>query len=174
MGKRTLKNRKRTATAVCGLTQEMVKLIGRQMQPRLDQWVIEHAVLFATGHIREASHIGEHGSVAILAVEPEQCTFWWELMGRQIPANGGEPLAQFLAIVPVAAIAETTELLSSVHKLLFKIKNDVGSLCQRPPGSRASGPHNPQWTGDFIACRVQGSSGGVVYTTARFWDLAPT
>ena len=53
----------------------LLKLIGGQMQTRLDERMIEHAVLFATGHERESSQIGEHGPGAILSVEPEKSTF---------------------------------------------------------------------------------------------------
>ncbi len=48
----------------------LLKLIGRQVQTRLDERVIEHAVLFAAGHKREPSHIGEHRSRAILPIKP--------------------------------------------------------------------------------------------------------
>jgi hypothetical protein len=61
--------------AAHGLTfWTLLELIGRQVQPRLNQWVIQHAVLFATGHKRETSEVSDHGSQAILAVKPEQGT----------------------------------------------------------------------------------------------------
>ena len=45
----------------------LVHLIGRQVHTRLNQWVIQHGVLFATGHKREASQVSDHSSQAILA-----------------------------------------------------------------------------------------------------------
>lgn len=55
-------------------------LIGEQVQTRLDQRMIEQAVFFATGHKREAGHIGKHSSRAILPIEPEQGTRLRELV----------------------------------------------------------------------------------------------
>jgi len=40
------------------------------VQARLDERVIEYSVLFASCHESEPSQVGEHGSRAILAVEP--------------------------------------------------------------------------------------------------------
>jgi hypothetical protein len=37
--------------------------------------MIEQVIVFPAGHKREPSHIGEHGPIAILAIEPEQCAF---------------------------------------------------------------------------------------------------
>src|SRR5215469_11424883 len=48
----------------------LLKLIGRQVQTRLDERVIEDRVLFATGHKSEASQVSEYGSCPILAIEP--------------------------------------------------------------------------------------------------------
>ena len=50
----------------------LLELIGGQVQTRLDERMIEHGVLFATGHKGEASQIGKHSPRAILAIEPEQ------------------------------------------------------------------------------------------------------
>jgi hypothetical protein len=55
--------------------------------------MIKQVIVFATGHKREPSHIGEHRSIAVLPIEPEQCAFLWKLMSRQTPANGRKPLA---------------------------------------------------------------------------------
>ncbi len=79
------------------------------MQTRLDEGMIEHRVLFAPGHEREASEIGEHGSRAILPVEPEQSALLWELVRREIPTDGGEALAQFRSVATVAAVAKRAE-----------------------------------------------------------------
>jgi len=40
------------------------------VQPRLNERVIEQAIVFAARHKREASHIGKHSSRAILPIEP--------------------------------------------------------------------------------------------------------
>ena len=52
------------------LCSPRLDLISRQVQTCLNQRVIEHAGVFASGHKREPSHIGEDGSGAILPVEP--------------------------------------------------------------------------------------------------------
>ena len=87
----------------------LLDLISRQVQTCLNQRVIEHAVFFATGHKREPSHIGEHGSGAILPVEPQQGARSFELRRREIAPNGQEPLAQFLSVTPVATVAKRAE-----------------------------------------------------------------
>ena len=48
----------------------LLELIWWKLQACLDEWVIEHAVLFAARHKAEASQFGEHGPGAILAIEP--------------------------------------------------------------------------------------------------------
>ncbi len=53
----------------------VLELIRRQVETRLDERMIKHAVLFATGHKREASHIGEHRPIPILPIEPQQRAF---------------------------------------------------------------------------------------------------
>ena len=58
----------------------LLELIGGQMQTCLNQWVIEHAVLFAAGNIREPSHIGEHGSRAILPKDMQEGARSFELL----------------------------------------------------------------------------------------------
>jgi hypothetical protein len=85
------------------------------VQPRLNQRMIEQAKVFPTGHKHEPSYIGEHGPVAVLPVEAQQRTFWWKVVGRQVPTNGGDPLAQFLAISPVPTVAKAAEPLITVR-----------------------------------------------------------
>ncbi|GHO61785.1 hypothetical protein KSC_006770 [Ktedonobacter sp. SOSP1-52] len=70
-------------------------------------------VVFATGDKREASQVSQYGSVPILAVEAEQRLFLRELIRREIPADGGEALAQFRSIQPTASVPETAEPLIS-------------------------------------------------------------
>jgi hypothetical protein len=52
------------------LYSPLLELIGRQVETRLDKRMIKHAVLFATGNIRKASHIGEHRPIPIVPIEP--------------------------------------------------------------------------------------------------------
>lgn len=66
----------------------LLELIGREVQPRLNQRVIEQVIVFAAGYKREPSHIGEDYPIPILPIEAQQCAFLWKAMGRQIPANG--------------------------------------------------------------------------------------
>jgi hypothetical protein len=50
-----------------------------------------------------------------LPIQPQKSAFLWKVVGRQIPTNGGEPLAQFFPIAPVPAVAETAEPLITVR-----------------------------------------------------------
>ena len=59
----------------------LLELIGGQMQTRLDERMIQHRILFPAGHKGEASQVGEHGSRAILAVEPQ----------KRAPVEAGTP-----------------------------------------------------------------------------------
>ena len=71
--------------------------------------MIEQAIFFAARHKREPSHIGKHGSSAILPIEPQQRAFLRKVGGNQISANGREAPSQFLSISTVAPIPETAE-----------------------------------------------------------------
>jgi len=87
----------------------LLGLIWGEVQTRLNERMIKHAVLFATGHESEASQINEYGPSPILAVEPQQGALRWELIHGEIPTNGAEPLAQFLPIATVPPVAKRTE-----------------------------------------------------------------
>ncbi len=93
----------------------LLDLIRWKMQPRLDQRMVKHAVLFAAGHKRETGYIGEHGSGAILAVEPQQRARRFELIRREIATNGCKSLAQFLPVASVPAVAKTAEPVIAVR-----------------------------------------------------------
>ena len=93
----------------------LLDLIGGQVQPRLDLRMIEQVVVFATAHKRKPCHIGDHGPIAILPIQPQQRARSFELIRRQIPANGGERLAQFFPIPPVPSIPETAEPLITMR-----------------------------------------------------------
>ena len=71
--------------------------------------MIEHSIVFAARHKREPSHIGKHGSSAIVPIEPQKRAFLRKVVGSQIPTNGHKPLAQLLSISPVAPIPATSE-----------------------------------------------------------------
>ena len=93
----------------------LLGLIGGQVQARLNQRMVEQVIVFATGHEREPSHISEHGSVAILPVEPQERTRRFELIRRQIATDGCKPLAQFFPLSPVASVPETAEPLRTMR-----------------------------------------------------------
>ncbi len=92
----------------------LLGLIGRQVQPRLHERMIEDGVVFAAGHESEASEIGEDGPRAILTIEPEQRVCWWKLVRGEIATNGRQALTQFLSVATVAAIAKRAEPVETV------------------------------------------------------------
>src|SRR5690348_10593481 len=70
----------------------------------------EQIIVFAAHHKREPCHIGEHYSIAILPIEARaSCVKRSTLRRRQIPMNGGKPLAQFLPISSIPTVPETAE-----------------------------------------------------------------
>ena len=64
--------------------------------------MIKHRVLFAAGHIGEASQVGEHGPRAILTVEPEQGASLRKLVRREVAQDRRKGLAQFRAVAVLA------------------------------------------------------------------------
>src|SRR5260370_36459507 len=92
----------------------LLELIRWQVQACLNERMIKQVIVFATGDKGEPGHIGEHGPVAILSVETQQRAFLRQVMGRQIPTNGGDSLTQFLPIPPVPAIAKRAQPLITV------------------------------------------------------------
>jgi hypothetical protein len=87
----------------------LLGLIGRQVQPCLDERMIENRVLFAAGHKGEASEIGEGRPGAILSIEPQQRMGLWELMCHKIATNGRQALAQFLPVASITFVPKTAE-----------------------------------------------------------------
>jgi len=75
----------------------LLELIRGQVQTRLDKRVVEHAVLFASGHKGEPGQISKHCSRAILSVEPEQGACLWKLVCCEIARDRSKTLAQFHA-----------------------------------------------------------------------------
>jgi hypothetical protein len=53
------------------------------VQPPLNQRMIEQVIVFAAGHKREASHISEHSSIAILPVKAQQGAFSTDGVAKQ-------------------------------------------------------------------------------------------
>ena len=92
----------------------LLEQIGRQVQTRLNQRMIEHRVLFAARHEAKACQIGEHGPGAILSVESKQGTCLWELVHREVTGDRRKALTQFLPVTPIAAVAKRTEPLVTV------------------------------------------------------------
>jgi hypothetical protein len=87
----------------------LLELIRRQVQTRLNEWMVEHRVLFATSHKREVCQIGEYGPGAILPIEPEQGADLWQLVRREVPTDGCQALAQFRSVATVASVAKRAE-----------------------------------------------------------------
>jgi hypothetical protein len=54
----------------------LLDLVGRQVQPGLNERMVEQAIVFPARHKREPSDIREDRSIAILPVKPDQRTFW--------------------------------------------------------------------------------------------------
>ncbi len=55
-------------------------LIGGQVQATLDLGPIQHGVVFAPCHEREASQVGKDGPGALLPIQPQQSALWRELV----------------------------------------------------------------------------------------------
>jgi hypothetical protein len=87
----------------------LLSLIGRQVQTRLNERMIEHPVFFATGHKGKACQVGEYRPGTILPIKPQKRTFLWELVCGQILTNGYETLSQFLPISAIPSVPETAE-----------------------------------------------------------------
>src|SRR3989440_8218568 len=92
----------------------LLDLIGGQVQTRLDEWVVEHRVLFAAGHVGETSQVCQHGPGAILSVEPQQSTRLWELVRCEVTRDRCKSLAQLCAVATVASVAKRAEPLGTV------------------------------------------------------------
>ncbi len=92
----------------------LLELIGRQVQTRLNERMIEGRVVFAASRKSEPGQISEHSSSAILAVEPKQSAFLGKLICPEIATNGHERLAQFLPVATVAPIAKGAEPLETM------------------------------------------------------------
>src|SRR5436190_4418041 len=83
------------------------------MQTRLNQRMIEGTVLFASGHISEASQICQHGPGAILPVEPQQGACLRKLVRCEVARDRRKSLAQLCAVATVSSIAQRAEPLEA-------------------------------------------------------------
>jgi hypothetical protein len=84
------------------------------VQTCLDERMIEHAVLFAAGHIGEASQICQHCPGAILPVEPQQGTRLRKLVRGEVARDRRKSLAQLRAVATVPSITKRAEPLEAV------------------------------------------------------------
>jgi hypothetical protein len=64
---------------------------------RLDQRMIKHPVVFASGHEREPERLSEDGPGPALPIESQERAGLWKLIGSQIPSKGLAALAQLHA-----------------------------------------------------------------------------
>ncbi|HEY1351158.1 MAG TPA: hypothetical protein VGF67_16180 [Ktedonobacteraceae bacterium] len=71
--------------------------------------MIKEAIVVAAGHPREASAVGEHRSIALWAIEPDQRARSGTLMRRQRAAPGRESLTQFFPGAPVPSVSNMAE-----------------------------------------------------------------
>ena|SRR5579884_151450 len=118
----------------------LLDVIGGKMQTRLDERVIKDRVLSASCYKGEASQVGEDSSSAILSIKPEQSTLFRELVHCKIAVDGGESLAQFLSVEPVASVAKGAEPLEIVSLADDRAgTHDLSALA--PPIA---------WSADFI------------------------
>ncbi len=101
----------------------LLDLIRWQVQTRLNERVIEEAIVLAAGHKREPSKIGEYGSIAILPIQPQQRARSFEVICRQISANGRESFAQFFPVSSIPTVPKRTEPV-----VTMSLRND----CSRP------------------------------------------
>ena len=92
----------------------VLELIGRQVQTRLDERVVEHRVLFAAGHVGETSQVCQHGPGAILSKDMQQSTRLWELVRCEVTRDRGMCLAQLCAVATVASVAKRAKPLGTV------------------------------------------------------------
>src|SRR5439155_16468959 len=81
----------------------------RQVQATLDLWPIQHAVIFAAHHEREACQIGDDSPRPILPIQSQQDRRRRKMVCLQVVPDGGQRSAQFLPVASIAAVAETAE-----------------------------------------------------------------
>ena len=84
--------------------------IGGQVEPRLHGRVIQHRVVFASHHEEEAVQICNDGPSAVEAVQSQQGTCLRQTERLEIATDDHQRECQFLPVLPVASVSETTEL----------------------------------------------------------------
>ena len=80
----------------------LLELIWGQVQTRLHKRMIQYGVVFATGHKREPSQVGEHSTGAILPIEPDQGALLLHLVCSKVTTDSRQSLAEFFSVEPVA------------------------------------------------------------------------
>jgi hypothetical protein len=107
-------------------------LIGRQVQTALDRLLIQHGVIFAAHHERQACQIGDDGPCSILPIQPQQGAARRNLVCLQIASDGGQRPAQFLAVASIASVAETAEPVVTMSEAQTTVRVRTTSPRLRP------------------------------------------
>ena len=94
--------------------------------------VIQHCIVFATRHHRKSGQGGDHGSSAVLAIQPQQGARFRKLMRLQVGLDGFDRPAQFLAIASVPFVAKTAEPLMRVGEAQTTVRVRTTSPRLRP------------------------------------------
>jgi hypothetical protein len=94
----------------------MLLSLSRQVEPSLDAWGSEHAVVLASPHQRVARQIGENGPCAIGSIQTPQGKLCRKRGGFEASPNGLEALAPFLTRRPIPAVSQTAEPLRTVGR----------------------------------------------------------
>src|SRR5207245_7038525 len=81
-------------------------LVWGQMQADLDLRLVKHPIVFAAHHIGEGGEIGKDGSGAILPIQTEEDSLWWELMGLHVGLDRPCRAPQFCPVLAVPRVAE--------------------------------------------------------------------
>jgi hypothetical protein len=90
-------------------------LVWGQMQAEFDLRPIKQLIVFPTRNAREASQIGDDGSGAILAIQPQQRPFLRKLLRLQIGLDRCHCATQFCPKLSEALVAKGAEPLMRMH-----------------------------------------------------------
>jgi hypothetical protein len=83
--------------------------IGRQMQPRLHGWVIQHRLVFAPHHEGEPGQICHDGPGAVESIQSQQGARLRQAVRSEIATDDRKRASEFLAVLPIASAPETAE-----------------------------------------------------------------
>jgi len=84
-------------------------LIRGEIQPSLDERLLQHGVLFPASHKREARRSQRIAPVPYCPFSRNRACARGEVMGGEVAADGRECPAQFIPVQPVALVAETAK-----------------------------------------------------------------